>query len=283
MSTPTKDQIKALEQSRQRLVQLTHSLASLIASLNQSDPLPSWPSLQSQATILSNNLLSISEHLSENQPLLSSLVAYPGPDFPGRTQAPTLEQLLRTKLDPRVEDWVARGRRRAVPDTNSNNNNNGGDGVTADNDNNLSEHDLAELWHWAPVEANREARQRDWGGDYTLEERQGGVANVVTGLRRVLDDGEDDLESSGSSEGEGNEGQGEDEEMEVVGVRMRPGAGAVAGGGGLEFDIATGGAHGASAVGGEDGGVGVQKVVAPVVPLEGILRFMTTGAQPGQR
>lgn len=42
MTTPTKDQIKALEQSRQRLVQLTHSLASLIASLNQSDPLPSW-------------------------------------------------------------------------------------------------------------------------------------------------------------------------------------------------------------------------------------------------
>jgi hypothetical protein len=25
-------------------------------------------------------------------------------------QANTLEQLLRTKLDPRVEDWVARGR-----------------------------------------------------------------------------------------------------------------------------------------------------------------------------
>ena len=172
-----------------------------------------------------------------------------------------------------------------MPDTN-NNNNNSGDSAndnSNDNDNNLSEHDLAELWHWAPVEANREARQRDWGGDYTLEEREGGVANVVTGLRRVLDDGEDDVESSGSSEGEGNEGQGEDEEMEVVGVRMRPGAGAVAGGGGLEFDIAAGGAHGgASGAGGGDA-VGVPKVVAPVVPLEGILRFMTTGAQPGQR
>ncbi|PKY02062.1 putative RNA polymerase II mediator complex component Med8 [Aspergillus campestris IBT 28561] len=269
MSTPTKDQIKALEQSRQRLVQLTHSLASLIGSLNQSDPLPSWPSLQSQATILSNNLLSISEHLSENQPLLSSLVAYPGPDFPGRTQAPTLEQLLRTKLDPRVEDWVARGRRRAVPDTNTNSNDNGNnDGNENDNDHDLSEHDLAELWHWAPVEANREARQRDWGGDYTLEEREGGVANVVTGLRRVLDDGEDDMGStSGSSEGEGNEGQGEEEEMEVVGVRMRPGAGLLPVVVGLSLILL----------------LGARMVMAPVVPLEGILRFMTTGAQPSQR
>ncbi|KAF7122438.1 hypothetical protein CNMCM5793_000463 [Aspergillus hiratsukae] len=111
MTSPNQDQIKTLEQSRQRLVQLTRSLASLIGSLNQSDPLPSWTSLQSQASIISNNLLSISEHLTENRALLSSLVAYPGPSYPGRTQAQTLEQLLRTKLDPRVEDWVSRGRR----------------------------------------------------------------------------------------------------------------------------------------------------------------------------
>ena len=38
----TQEQIKVLEQSRQRLVQLTRSLGSLIASLNQSDPLPPW-------------------------------------------------------------------------------------------------------------------------------------------------------------------------------------------------------------------------------------------------
>jgi hypothetical protein len=42
MSQLTSDQIKVLEQSRQRLVQLTRSLGSLIASLNQSDPLPPW-------------------------------------------------------------------------------------------------------------------------------------------------------------------------------------------------------------------------------------------------
>lgn len=42
MATLNQDQIKVLEQTRQRLVQLTHSLGSLVGSLNQSDPLPSW-------------------------------------------------------------------------------------------------------------------------------------------------------------------------------------------------------------------------------------------------
>ncbi|KAH1487204.1 mediator of RNA polymerase II transcription subunit 8, partial [Aspergillus fumigatus] len=174
MASLNQDQIKILEQSRQRLVQLTRSLASLIGSLNQSDPLPSWSSLQSQAGIISNNLVSISEHLADNKDLLSALVAYPGPSYPGRTQAPTLEQLLRTKLDPRVEDWVSRGRRA---------------GASALEDRGaLSESALAELWDWAPVEANQEARRRNWGGNFTLEEREMGIQNVVTGLRRQLED-----------------------------------------------------------------------------------------------
>jgi hypothetical protein len=42
MASLNTDQIKVLEQSRQRLVQLTRSLGSLITSLNQSDPLPPW-------------------------------------------------------------------------------------------------------------------------------------------------------------------------------------------------------------------------------------------------
>lgn len=42
MSNLNQEQIKVLEQSRQRLVQLTRSLGSLISSLNQSDPLPPW-------------------------------------------------------------------------------------------------------------------------------------------------------------------------------------------------------------------------------------------------
>jgi mediator complex subunit MED8 len=41
-TTLSQDQVKVLEQTRQRLVQLTHSLGSLSASLQQSDPLPPW-------------------------------------------------------------------------------------------------------------------------------------------------------------------------------------------------------------------------------------------------
>ncbi|RAH51392.1 RNA polymerase II mediator complex subunit MED8 [Aspergillus brunneoviolaceus CBS 621.78] len=261
MSSLTPDQIKTLEQSRQRLVQLTHSLASLITSLNQSDPLPSWTSLQSQATIISNNLLTISDHLSDNRDLLATLVAYPSPSYPSRNPANTvaLEQLLRTKLDPRVEDWVARGRKAAGAAGNGN----GLDDLGA----------LAELWDWAPVEANQEARRRNWGGNFTLEEREQGVGNVVTGLRRVLEDDDDDSESEEGESGE-EEGEGEPDEMEIVGVRRKSGVGQ-----GLEFDIAPVSATAASG----PGHAGQQKVVAPVVPLDEILRFMTVGIMPSQR
>ncbi|KAJ5170386.1 uncharacterized protein N7500_003169 [Penicillium coprophilum] len=244
MSNLTQEQIKVLEQSRQRLVQLTRSLGSLIASLNQSDPLPPWSSLQSQASIISNNLISVSDQLSDQRDLLSNLVAYPGPEYPGRTQANTLEQLLRTKLDPRVEDWVARGRAAGTePSSNSS------DLDAAHKP--LTEAQLAELWEWAPLEANQEARRRNWGGNYTLEEREAGIENVVTGLRRKL---EDDDESEEESEGE----EGDGDEMDVVGVQRKPGAAE------LEFRIAPHHPH----------------PVQPFVPLDLILRHMTTGRMP---
>ncbi|KAJ5860917.1 uncharacterized protein N7529_008227 [Penicillium soppii] len=236
MSTLNQEQIKVLEQSRQRLVQLTRSLGSLIASLNQSDPLPPWSSLQSQASIISNNLLSVSEQLSDQRDLLSTLVAYPGPEYPGRTQANILEQLLRTKLDPRVEDWVARGRTAGTAST--------------EGSDKLSDAQLAALWEWAPLEANAEARRRNWGGNFTLEEREAGIENVVTGLKRQLVDEEE-------SEDESDE-EAEEETDDVVGVRRKPGAA------GLEFDIAPHHEH----------------AVQPFVPLDLILRHMTTGRMP---
>jgi mediator of RNA polymerase II transcription subunit 8 len=208
-------------------------------------------SLQSQASIISNNLLSVSEQLSEQRDLFTSLVAYPSPEYPGRTQAPTLEQLLRTKLDPRVEDWVARGRaagtegglsQSTIPSPSRL--------VEAESaDHKLSEAELAQLWEWAPLEANQEARRRNWGGNFTLEERESGIQNVVTGLRRQL---EDDL----GSEEEESEGEGEEEEeMDIVGVHRK------SVGGGLEFDIAVRHPH----------------PVQPFVPLDDILKYMTTG------
>lgn len=80
-------------------------------------------------------------------------------------------------------------------------------GKEIENADELNEEQLAELWEWAPVEANQEARRRDWGGDFTLEERDAGVESVVTGLRRKLDVGDDEEEE------EEEEEQRETEEM----------------------------------------------------------------------
>ncbi|KAL4796820.1 mediator complex, subunit Med8 [Aspergillus venezuelensis] len=253
MTTPSPDQIKTLEQSRQRLVQLTHSLGSLITSLNQSDPLPPWSSLQSQASIISSNLQSLSTHLSENHDLLRSISALPSPEFPTRTQATTLEQLLRTKLDPRVEDWVARGRKADTAVTNPSPPFSAGllagsSALGSANKDELSGGDLAALWDWAPVEANSEARKRNWGGNFTLEERERGIEEVVAelGLKRILEDDEE------------SEEEDEDEEMDL-------------GGFGKSADAGPGNAVPGA---GEQG---------PLVPINDILRYMTTGVLPAVR
>ncbi|KAF7715759.1 Uncharacterized protein PECH_006204 [Penicillium ucsense] len=256
MAPLTSEDYKTLEQSRQRLVQLTRSLGSLVSSLEQGDPLPPWSSIQAQASIISNNLISVTEHLSDHRDLLASVVAYPGPEYPGRTQEPMLQQLLRTKLDPRVEDWVARGRaagmaahassslpsQSTIPNPSD---------AAMTNTKRLNDAELTELWQWAPIEANQEARKRNWGGNYTLEEREAGIQNVVTGLRRQLED------DDGSDDDEEGEEDDEEDEMEVVGVHRKPS-------GGVEFDIAP--HH--------------TRPVQPVVPLDKILRYMTTGHMP---
>ena len=127
--------------------------------------------------------------------------------------------------------------------------------ATASDHKQLSAAELAELWAWAPLEANEEARKRNWGGNYTLEEREAGIQHVVTGLRKQLEDDEDEDEEE---EEEEEEEEGEDE-MEVVGVHRKSG-----GGSGFEFEIAPHHAH----------------PVEPVVPLGEILRYMTTGRMP---
>ncbi|OAT06194.1 RNA polymerase II mediator complex component Med8 [Blastomyces gilchristii SLH14081] len=255
MASISPEQLKVLEQTRQRLVQLTQSLASLINNINQSDPLPSWSSLQSQATIISNNLLNVSEQLTDHHDLLSSLVAYPTPQFPGRTEASMLSQLLRTKLEPRVEDWVSQGLSMGNADATRRRT-----GLTAEQ--------LAELWQWAPVEANMEARKRNWGGDYTREEKEMGVKNVVTGLKRRLNEEDSGSESGSGDEdegGKGEEGGGDGSGMQVVGVHRRAGAG------GVQFDISSGGGQ-------------VPPVpMSPALPLQDVFRFMMTGASPKGR
>ena len=135
--------------------------------------------LQRHNGIISSKLEGISALLSEHHDLLSSLSVYPLPQFPGPSQGHILESLLRSKLEPDVEDWVEQGE--AVAPSRS---------ATATRV--LSINDLNDLWRWAKPAARKMEWQQCWGGDYTLAERLQGLdqgwETIETGIERELED-----------------------------------------------------------------------------------------------
>ncbi|KAI9743650.1 MAG: mediator of RNA polymerase II transcription subunit 8 [Claussenomyces sp. TS43310] len=198
MSQLRQEDLRALEQLRQRLVQLSQSIGSLKADVLRTSPMPQWDSLQNQASILASNFQSLTDHLSTHSALLNQTVAYPSTNYPGRTQENLLTHLLRKKAEPGVESWIEEGR--AL----------NGDGV----------HKAEELWKFASESIGRqimETVRRILDDDYTKEEREMGVKNVRTGLmskakrKRNVDVGEDGEEDD---EEESDEDSDEDEEME---------------------------------------------------------------------
>jgi mediator of RNA polymerase II transcription subunit 8 len=212
-------------------------------------------SLQSHSALISNNLKNVTDQLKEHQELLGSTVVYPLPQFPGRTQEHILQQLLRTKLEPEVEDWVEKGRditQKRLKESSYH----------------LSNNDLDELWEWAPQEASKQGMKQNWGADYTLAEIQMGVDRIKTGLDRELKIPEDDNEEAMEDDEEDEEGEEEevtDEEedddddvesdkMDVIEIRRKPG------GSGLQYEVSD------------------RPTVAPPMPLENVFRFMMTGA-----
>ncbi|KAG9892057.1 hypothetical protein KCV05_g17983, partial [Aureobasidium melanogenum] len=115
------ESLRSLEQVRQRLNTLANTIGKLLHDLDTNDPLPSWyatkpssPSLQNSANLLYHNLDSLNKILAGAQPLLANAHVYPLPSYPGRTQEDLLTQLLRKKLQPQVEDWIANGERHAA-------------------------------------------------------------------------------------------------------------------------------------------------------------------------
>ena len=171
--------------------------------------------------------------------LFEKMVEYPSTNFPGRTQEGLLGHLLRKKLEPGVERWVEEGKAMVIP--------------TSKGDNEL-EDELEQRWKAArDFIGERIARaavthRRD---AYTAEEREMGIENVNTGLRRPMK-----LEG-GEGDGESDEDGNEDEEMEDVQV-VKDGAG------GLKLEVGT-----------ELKGHG-----GKVRSLDEIVRFMTTGLAP---
>ncbi|KAH0343174.1 hypothetical protein KCU81_g5347, partial [Aureobasidium melanogenum] len=188
------ESLRSLEQVRQRLNTLANTIGKLLHDLDTNDPLPSWPSLQNSANLLYHNLDSLNKILAGAQPLLTNAHVYPLPSYPGRTQEDLLTQLLRKKLQPQVEDWIANGERHAAssgiepPQTN---------GTSTNGPQSMNTAQLSDLWEWAGREGNRIARVM--GADsfddvFTLEEHELGIENVVTGLRRKLWDSDDEDE-----------------------------------------------------------------------------------------
>lgn len=131
--------------------------------------------------------------LADNQETFSSTFVFPLPSYRAENPDAVLDNLLRTKPDPQTEDWIRAEERF------SHNRRSHTDG--------LSDAEQQELWQWAPQAAQEVAKQQYWGGDYTLEEVNAGVKNVITGLRRQLIDPKEDEEGD-----EEDEDIGDDEE-----------------------------------------------------------------------
>ncbi|KAF3357387.1 hypothetical protein VdG1_03175 [Verticillium dahliae VDG1] len=94
------DETKALEQTRQRLYQLTNSIQSFKADVAKSNPLPPQSSLQAQYQILLRNLQSLLDIVNENAVPFAHTSVHPAVNFPGRTQENILLTLLRKKREP---------------------------------------------------------------------------------------------------------------------------------------------------------------------------------------
>ncbi|KAL9115375.1 MAG: hypothetical protein Q9227_000696 [Pyrenula ochraceoflavens] len=227
MSSPGVDEIRALEQARARLQQLV--------------------SFQNQIAIILQGLQGVSKELTENEKILGNMVAYPTPQFPGRTQEYMLHMMLRTRLEPSVEDWIEHGKQ--IEEASS-----------KPASETLRQNDLKALWNWAPAEANQIAREQRWGKSYTLAEKDAGLENIVTGLQKELvadsDEDEDEEEEDDDEEEEESENEEKDDSTSLAqrnAVQSMP----------MTVDQ--------------------QSTTAPLrepMPMDKTLRFMMTGSMP---
>ncbi|KFY25847.1 hypothetical protein V491_01573 [Pseudogymnoascus sp. VKM F-3775] len=110
MTSLNSDEMRAIDQTRTRLDQLTKSIGALKNDILRSPVMPPIDSIQVHSTILAQSLKNITDHLSKHSDLFSQTAVYPSTNFPGRTQEGLIGQLLRKKLEPSAESWVEEGR-----------------------------------------------------------------------------------------------------------------------------------------------------------------------------
>lgn len=175
--------------------------------------------------IIFKDLVSIRDLMDQNSDLFQRLVVHPSTNFPGRTQEGVLMQLLRKKPEPDVQEIAERGRQRGMavafpdgPPPSLANGANGANGsapayvpsqatlAAARTEEVPSEQLTALRSMWTEMRNWMQARVIKYATEeaneiYTVAERDMGIENVRTGLRRNLDwdsdEGEDDEDGSG--------------------------------------------------------------------------------------
>ncbi|KAK8065563.1 hypothetical protein PG997_012310 [Apiospora hydei] len=233
------EELKAVEQTRQRLFQLSNSIGSLKHDVLSSHPLPNLDSLQASADILQHNISSLLDIIAskDNREAFSRIVVHPSTNFPGRTQEGILYQLLRKKAEPGVEASLDEGRktfRELCAATSSSS------GIAVADETKVRE-DLVDKWLAArdymlneriPTYMTKEAPQ-----PFTEEEVEMGIENVRTGLRQKVemvddpdsdDDGEDEDEDEDAG---GAAAAGESNDVVMLDGPLQPTAAAAQGAG----------------------------------------------------
>ncbi|KAI5927359.1 mediator of RNA polymerase II transcription complex subunit 8-domain-containing protein [Camillea tinctor] len=242
----TPEELKATEQTRQRLSQLSNTILSLKNDVYATNTLPSLESLQATSDILQLNLRTILDTIAQNHDLFSRVAVHPSTNFPGRTQENILLQLLRKKAEPDVEDAMDQGRQTlgslimppavAAPET-----------VVTSNApispatqaiiiaQQQKEKELEDVWDAAREACGRriyEYAVNEESDPFTLEERRMGIHHVRTGLRRKFedpeesDDDEEEDDEGGEAAGMSAANQGDDDVM-IVDRSLPPPAPAV--------------------------------------------------------
>ena len=225
----SQDHLRTLDTLRMRLAQLNTTLTNIHSEILRHDPLPAWPQIENLQTSLSFVLSQLNDTMALNATTLKEAHVYPMPSFPGHKESNMIQMLLRKKLDVGSEEWITELTT--------------GEKAKGLESGGLQRDELEELWSWAGEAMTSIVRPMlendDFGGDFTLAEREEGIENVRTGLRRKLRDKEEESDEEDEDKMEGDVMPAEKEETEE----------------------------------------GVDPKLK-VLPLEGVLRFVTTGAVP---
>ncbi|KAI2467071.1 mediator complex, subunit Med8 [Annulohypoxylon bovei var. microspora] len=189
---------KALETTRLRLMQISSGLGTLKASVLASNSLPNLESLQNHADILQGKIQSVLGITMPMAETFSRIMVHPSTNFPGRTQESILLQLLRKKPEPDIATAMEEGRKIFAgltqtsdqSDAHPNASTGGGKGAE----------ELEAAWESAREFCQDRLSEyvRGEGDDmFTEEERERGIENVRTGLKRsLLEDEEEDEDES---------------------------------------------------------------------------------------